>query len=169
MTSSSRAASTCSTPPPTATLPVHVRQRRYPSTAFTPHDAPDRYNMAAIFTAAALCLSLRVCLSVCQKSVFYRNWWTHRTSSWHVGFLRPTLYSATLRVSPNITVLPSGTLSQTLDFDKFPHGKSIVSSEKLRTVALVDHTHGRRFVCSTVNVIYSLHTWFMCPSIVMLF
>jgi len=37
-------------------------------------------------------LCLFVCLSVCHKSVFYRNIWTDRADFWHGGFLRPIVH-----------------------------------------------------------------------------
>ena len=61
-------------------------------------------------------LALCLCLSVCHKSVFYRNGWTDRAV-----FLARRLHSTIqtlcckkIHVSTKITVFPSGTLSHTL-------------------------------------------------------
>ena len=49
-----------------------------------------------IFTArcyASAVLAMGLCLSVCHKSVFYRNGWTNRAACfWHVNFLPPVLH-----------------------------------------------------------------------------
>jgi len=52
--------------------------------------------MALVFTARdamlALALAMALCLSVCHKSVFYRNEWTESSNFWHGGFFRPVLH-----------------------------------------------------------------------------
>jgi len=35
--------------------------------------------------------SITLPVSVCHKSVFYRQWWADRAGFWHRGFLRPVL------------------------------------------------------------------------------
>ena len=57
-------------------------------------------------------------VSVCHKSEFYRNGWTDRADYWNR--LLPSTYFTLcwneIRVSPKTRALPSGTLSETLDF-----------------------------------------------------
>jgi len=66
-----------------------------------------------------------------DRAVFWREGSTYS--------IYATLCCKESRISPKIRVLPSGTLSQTLDFKKCRHSKS--------TVELVDHTYdGQRVV-----------------------
>ena len=70
------------------------------------------YNFNGLFVSLCLCCSLCfistrrcasvctrydpmsvcLCLSVCHKSVFYRNWWAERAGFWRVGFFWPILH-----------------------------------------------------------------------------
>ena len=58
---------------------------------------------------------------VCHKWDFCRDGWTDRTVFFAREFLstHPTLYFKEIRVSPKLMVLPSGTLTQTLDLENF--------------------------------------------------
>jgi len=56
-----------------------------------------------------------LCLSVRHKPVLYRNNWSNLAGFWHGGFFTyPTLFLKEIRVPPKISILPSGTLLQTL-------------------------------------------------------
>ena len=67
--------------------------------------------------AMALCL----CLSVCLSQVGVLSKWSDLAGSWHVGFFRPILYCDVrkFRYVQKLRVLPSGTLSETLDLENF--------------------------------------------------
>jgi len=109
---------------------------------------PARFCAIARLLAVALCLCLSVVvwLSVCHKSVFYRNGWTNRVGFCHGSFLPPILHCVNRKFGylQKIKVLPSGTLSQTPDFRKFRHGISIaemcyrVSSRKVDAQSVIN-------------------------------
>ena len=70
--------------------------------------------------SVSVCLS--VTLSVCHKSVFYRNGWTDRAGFWHVCFFQAVLYTLwrkEIQVSTKIRVLPPGTLCQSPILETF--------------------------------------------------
>jgi len=59
-----------------------------------------------------------VCLSaVHHKPVFYQNDLMNRADFWHESFLLPILHFLRIQLSPKVTVIPSGALSQTLDLE----------------------------------------------------
>jgi len=81
-------------------------------------------------------------MSICHKPVLYQNNWTNRIElvlAWCLSSTNPTLTLCykEIWVSPKIRVLPSGTLSQTLDLKKFRHGKSIALPTTLVVVVVV--------------------------------
>ena len=86
-------------------------------------------------------LSSRVCLFVIRQYHIETTGWIE-LFFWREGStysIYATLCCKESRVSPKMRVLPSGTLSQTLDFKKCRHSKS--------TVELVNHTYdGQRVV-----------------------
>jgi len=124
-----------------------------------------RYTSATL--AAAPCPS--VCLShagILSKRLHGSTWFRHRGYASY-----PALYYMAIRVSPNIGILPSGTLSQTLDLEKFLHGTSTVASaiNLVRPTTVVSlshwtssfvyntwawHSASRRFVCGNWDLCY---------------
>ena len=90
-----------------------------------------------IFYRTMLLLSLCVSPFVRHKPVLYRNNWTNRTGIWLGGFLTPK----EIWVSSKISVLPSGTLSQTLDLENF------ATASRLRCQQLVIIVDGRARAC----------------------
>ena len=65
-------------------------------------------------------LPMCLCLSVCHKSVFYRNGWTNRAVlAWELPSTYPTVCYKELQAPSKMRVLSSGTLLQTLDFENF--------------------------------------------------
>jgi len=77
-----------------------------------------------------------VCPSVRHKPVLYRNDWTNRAGflAWRLPSVSATLSVKVIWVSAKISALPSWTFSQTSDFKKCRHGKSIALSTKLVVV-----------------------------------
>ena len=78
-------------------------------------------------------------------SKYWYCFWMNELSwflAWELSSTYPTLFFKEIWVPPKIRVLPSGTLSQILDLDNFPHSKLILLSTKL--------VSGR--ACSTTTV-----------------
>ena len=90
-----------------------------------------------IFYRTMLLLSLCVSPFVRHKLVLYRNNWTNRTGIWLGGFLTPK----EIWVSSKISVLPSGTLSQTLHLENFATASRLLCQQ---LVIIVD---GRARAC----------------------
>jgi len=80
-------------------------------------------------------------VSVCHKSEFYRNGWTDGADYWNR--LLPSTYFTLcwneIRVSPKTRALPSGTLSETLDFKN-------LAMARLSSQSVVDTCVDRRAV-----------------------
>ena len=84
-------------------------------------------------------LSSSVRPSVRHKPVLYRNDWTNRAGFWHGSFFsifHLCCKESWVGPSPNITVLPSGTLSRTLDLENF----ATASRSRCQQEALLSQT-----------------------------
>jgi len=98
---------------------------------------------ASAVLAVALCPSLRP--SVCHKPVFCRNGFADQAGFWHGGYRPWPIRHCFVREFgiTKIRVFASGTSSQTLDLEKFRHGKSSVASVvnlvPPTTVAILSH------------------------------
>ena len=117
--------------------------------------------------AIAPCLSVCVCLSqigVLLKQLNESSWF------WHGSFLRPIyLHCKEIWIPPKIRVLPSWTLSQTLDLETWKTSMTIRSccQHDLLTVEVVDHAFEAMMVDS--GHVMSGHTQFItCQSTVVL-
>jgi len=125
------------------------------------HGDPDLPPEEAFFSARDAMLtrymmSLRVLPSVrllCHKPILYRNDWTNRAVFFGMGLpsTYPILCCKEIWVSSKPWVLPSGTLSQTPDFNFATASRSRcqqISSSTLSTVEFVDDTY------TTVMAVY---------------
>jgi len=100
------------------------------------------------------------CLSVCLSQVGVLSKRLDLSSWFYSLYLRaayPTLWCKGIGVPSKIRVLPSGTLSQTLDLEKFRHGTSAVASVvnvvRPTTVASLSH-RASTFVYNTGSSIH---------------
>jgi len=90
-----------------------------------------------------------VSVSACYKLELYGKDWTIRR--FELPPIYPTLCCNQIRVSLKIRVLPSGTLSQTLDSENFARASRSCFQQNSSTVKLVDHTRdGRRVVAGRI-------------------
>jgi len=84
---------------------------------------------ARCYASAVLDVGLCPCLSVCHKSVFYRNGWTNRAGFRHVSFLPPVLHCVKRKFG---YLQNKGTFLwnfiQNFGLRKFLHGISIVEA-----------------------------------------
>ena len=90
------------------------------------------------------CVCPFVCLSVRKKPVLHQNDQTDITGFWLVGFLwvtYPKQCYKEIRVTPEIRVLPSETLPQTLELENFVMTSRWCKQRNSSTVAPVDYTY----------------------------
>ena len=82
---------------------------------------------ASAVSAMALCLCICLCVYITSRSSI-ESAWRIQLFFWHGVFFQPIIRCQKIRVglTPKISVIPSGTLSQTLDLKKFRHCKSFV-------------------------------------------
>ena len=100
-----------------------------------------RYTGSPLYAVVAY-----ICLSVCRSSVTSRycikTSWSDRAGFWH-GFFQggnlPLYAYKEIRVLPEMRVFPSGTLSQTLDFENVATKSRSCRQHNSSTVELVDH------------------------------
>ena len=86
------------------------------------------------YASAVLAGHVLVYLCLCLSQVGVLTKWLNESTRF-LAFMELSSTYSTVRykiwVTPNIRVLPSGNLSQAIDFRKFHHGKLIVWSPKL--------------------------------------
>jgi len=75
-------------------------------------------------------LAVALFVSVCHKSVFYRNSWTNRAGFWHGSFLSPILYRVKRKFGylQNIGTSLWNFVPNYTDLEKFCFGVSIVET-----------------------------------------